>query len=276
MFPVIFISGYGRDEIIAEAFEMGAADYVVKPFSPTELLARIKAALRKRSAPPLEERTQPFEQGELRIHYPERHVYLGAQQLTLTASEFAVLAELSTQAGRVVSHDYLLRRIWGVSVGGDARLVRAVVKRLRRKLDDDANDPTFIFTEPRGGLPGCLRLRLTPSVADEQRVAEHPPPLKVNEPAARRGGGGGGPVPVRGGWNAIERRPIRLVTASGREGVDHQAGRELGYEIGALLRHEAAGFGGVDDVLQGRGGKDEPALASPPLTDASRSSMSCV
>ncbi len=158
--PVIFISGYGRDEIIAKAFEMGAADYVVKPFSPTELLARIKAALRKRSAPPLEERTEPFEQGQLRIHYPERHVYLGGQQLTLTASEFAVLAELSTQAGRVVSHDYLLRRIWGVSAGGDARLVRAVVKRLRRKLDDDANDPTFIFTEPRVGY------RMPPIEAD--------------------------------------------------------------------------------------------------------------
>ena len=143
--PVIFISGYGRDQIIAKALEAGAADYVVKPFSPTELVARIQVALRGRATPP-----EPYRLGDLAIHYEERRVTHVGREVKLTATEYELLRELSVNAGRVLTHDDLLRRIWG-SQSGDARLVRAFVKKIRRKLGDDANNPAYILTEPRVG-----------------------------------------------------------------------------------------------------------------------------
>ena len=143
--PVIFISGYGRDQIIAKALEAGAADYVVKPFSPTELVARIQVALRGRATPP-----EPYRLGDLAIHYEERRVTHAGRPVRLTATEYELLRELSVNAGRVLTHDDLLRRIWG-SQSGDARLVRAFVKKIRRKLGDDANNPAYILTEPRVG-----------------------------------------------------------------------------------------------------------------------------
>ena len=144
--PVIFISGYGRDQIIAKALESGAADYVVKPFSPTELVARIQVALRGRDEPP-----EPYRLGDLAIHYEERRVIHADREVKLTATEYELLRELSVNAGRVLTHDDLLRRVWGSQSGGDARLVRAFVKKLRRKLGDDANNPVYILTEHRVG-----------------------------------------------------------------------------------------------------------------------------
>ena len=143
--PVIFISGYGRDQIIAKALEAGAADYVVKPFSPTELVARIQVALRGRAEPP-----EPYRLGDLAIHYEERRVAVAGHEVKLTATEYELLRELSVNAGRVLTHDDLLRRVWR-SNSSDARLVRAFVKKLRRKLGDDASSPAYILTEHRVG-----------------------------------------------------------------------------------------------------------------------------
>ena len=140
--PVIFLSAYGRDETIARALEAGAADYIVKPFSPTELVARIQAALRKRNAPrPL------YQMGELAIDYEERRVSLAGRPVQLTATEYNLLRELSVKAGRVLAYEDLLRRVWGPKDASDVRLVRAVVKNLRRKLGDDASRPTYILNE---------------------------------------------------------------------------------------------------------------------------------
>ena len=88
--PVIFLSAYGRDELIARAFDMGAVDYVVKPFSPTELAARIRAALRKRAA---SEPSEPYVLGDLTIDYAERRVTLAGRPLPLIAMEYRLLAE---------------------------------------------------------------------------------------------------------------------------------------------------------------------------------------
>ena len=149
--PVIFLSAYGQDEVIARAFELGASDYVVKPFSPTELAARIKAALRRREAPARAAPAEPLALGDLTLNYLERRVSVAGRTVQLTATEYELLVELSLSPGRVATHDQLLRRVWGGGHSGDARLVRGVVKRLRRKLGDDANSPTYIFTEPRVG-----------------------------------------------------------------------------------------------------------------------------
>ena len=144
--PVIFISAYGRDETIARALEVGAADYIVKPFSPTELAARVGAVLRRSHEP-----ATPFRLGDLDIHYAERRVILGGRPLQLTATEYELLRVLSVNAGRVTTYESLLRQVWGRLNSGDFRPVRAFVKKLRRKLGDKAGSPTYIFTERQVG-----------------------------------------------------------------------------------------------------------------------------
>ena len=159
--PVIFVSVYGQEEVVANAFDMGATDYVVKPFSPTELAARIRAALRKRLAPQQSEPSEPYSGGDLHINYAERSVTVSGEQVHLTATEYAVLYELSVHTGRVLTHDHLLHQVWGPGRTGEPWLIRDVVKRLRRKLGDNADDPAYISTEPRVGY------RMVKAAADE-------------------------------------------------------------------------------------------------------------
>ena len=151
--PVIFISAYGRDETIVRALDAGAADYIVKPFSPAELAARVRAALRRSAGP------EPFVLGELSIRYDRRRVAVAGRPVRLTPTEYELLRVLSINAGRVLTHESLLRQAWSGRDGGspaDPKLVRAVVKRLRQKLGDDAANPAYIVNE-RGvgyGMPG--------------------------------------------------------------------------------------------------------------------------
>ena len=149
--PVIFLSIYGQDEIIARAFDLGAADYIVKPFSPTELTARIRAALRRRAAPEPPEPSQPYLLDDLAIDYAQRTVTLAGSPVDLTPTEYRVLAELASNAGRVMTHDHLLSRVWGQERPDGSGTLRTVVKRLRRKLGDDATNPRYILTRPRVG-----------------------------------------------------------------------------------------------------------------------------
>ena len=148
--PVIFLSMHSDEDVVASAFDMGAVDYVVKPFSPMELAARIRSALRRRTTHGWVS-SPPYSNGELNIDYAERRVTLEGSKVQLTATEYEVLHHLSTAAGRVVTHDQLLQWVWSSERKGEPWLVRNVVKRLRRKLGDDANNPSYIFTEPRVG-----------------------------------------------------------------------------------------------------------------------------
>ena len=146
--PVIFLSAYGREEVIAKALDTGAADYVVKPFSPTELAARIRAALRRRAAL---EPMEPYALKDLVIDYAQRRVTLAGRPVQLVAMEYRMLAELSANAGRVLTYRRLLERVWRDRAGEDMRPMRTIVNKLRRKLGDDGADPTYIFTERRVG-----------------------------------------------------------------------------------------------------------------------------
>ena len=139
--PVIFVSAYGRDETIARALDRGAADYVVKPVSATELTARVGAVLRRHAEP------GPFLLHELVIRYEQREVTVAGRRVELTATEYELLAVLSLNAGRVMTYDALLRRVWPGQGSGDARLVRTYVKVLRRKLGDSAKRSAYILTE---------------------------------------------------------------------------------------------------------------------------------
>ena len=159
--PVIFLSAYGQDETVARALDMGAADYVVKPFSPTELAARIRAALRQRLGPSPGESSASYAAGGLSIEYAQRRVTVEGELVELTATEYAVLYELAAHAPRVLNHDVLLQRVWGPERVGESWLVRDVVKRLRRKLGDSAGSPKYVFTEPRVGY------RMGPAAPDQ-------------------------------------------------------------------------------------------------------------
>ena len=137
--PVVFISGYGRDETIARALEAGAADYIVKPFSPTELSARVGAALRRLAQP------ETFEVNGLAIQDGARRVTVDGREVACTPTEYELLRVLSLNAGRVVTYETLSRRVWNKRGAGDANSVRNFIKKLRVKIGEDAEDPTWIF-----------------------------------------------------------------------------------------------------------------------------------
>ena len=146
--PVIFVSAYGQDQLVARAFELGADDYVVKPFSPTEIVARIKAALQRRTTAvsPF-----PYKAGALVIDHAERVVSLEGEPVELTPKQYQLLAELSANPGRILTYQHLLRRVWGSSGDADIRPMRTAISAIRNKLGDDADNPKYIFTKPRVG-----------------------------------------------------------------------------------------------------------------------------
>ena len=139
--PVIFISGYGNDETIAKALDLGAADYIVKPISAIELVARVRAALRRQGRP------AGFVLGKLRIRYDQRRVTVADRTVKLTPIEYELLRLLSQNAGRVLTYDRLLHEVWGRAGIRDPGPVRTFVKKLRDKLGDDAASPVYILTE---------------------------------------------------------------------------------------------------------------------------------
>ena len=122
--PVIILSVYGEEGSIAKAFERGADDYVVKPFSPTELAARVGAALRRRATPERDLPAAPYVLGDLTVNYVERRVTVAGQAVRLSVTEYDVLVGLSLSAGMVVTHEQQLQRVWGPGNSGDAGLVR--------------------------------------------------------------------------------------------------------------------------------------------------------
>ena len=144
--PVIVLSGRGRGQDIARAFELGAADYVVKPFSPAELVARIGAALRHAATYP-HGGMEPYTYGDLVINHLERAVTMSGNPVRLTPTEYRLLFELSRHPGRVLTHAQLLRSVWSDDHPADQRLLRSFIKNVRQKLGDDARNPSYIFTQ---------------------------------------------------------------------------------------------------------------------------------
>lgn len=149
--PVIFLSAYGHEDAIVRAFDSGAADYVVKPFSPSELTARIRAILRNWTPPGQVVPSEPLAIGDLEIDYARRRVTMAESPVKLTRIEYRLLRELSVQAGQTVFHEDLLKSVWGRQDADDKRILHAAVKNIRRKLDDSAKNPRYLFNEPRVG-----------------------------------------------------------------------------------------------------------------------------
>ena len=151
--PVIFVSTQGGDRAVARALAAGGDDYLVAPFSPTELAARIQVVLRRRQptlAPDPLPATQ-YVRGELTIDPARRQAFLAGQPLRLTGIEYRLLAHLAAHAGHLVTHDQLMWHVWGLPATDGSGRLRTALKTLRRKLGDDASNPTYIFNEPRFG-----------------------------------------------------------------------------------------------------------------------------
>ncbi len=144
--PVILLTARGEESDRLVGLRRGADDYVVKPFSPAELVARVDAVLR-RVSPPAEDRApEPIEVGALRIDPGMRTVTLDGEPLSLTQREFDLLAYLAAHPGRVFSRDQLMEAVWDYPFFTDTSTVTVHVRRLRAKLGDDPSEPRFIET----------------------------------------------------------------------------------------------------------------------------------
>ncbi len=143
--PVILLTARGEESDRLVGLRRGADDYVVKPFSPAELVARVDAVLR-RAAPAPEEEPEPLEVGPLRIDAAMRTVTLDGADVSLTQREFDLLAYLAAHPGRVFSRDQLMDAVWGYPFYTDTSTVTVHVRRLRAKLGDDPSEPRFIET----------------------------------------------------------------------------------------------------------------------------------
>jgi len=149
--PVIVLSARGADADKIKGLELGADDYLSKPFNPDELLARIKA-LRRRFEPTEARktlRTLSFE--DLTIDFEKRLVTVGGEEIYLTNIEWLLLIELARNAGRLVTYNHLLARVWGAEYRDDVQLVRSWISRLRHKIEKDPDNPKLIRNLPKAG-----------------------------------------------------------------------------------------------------------------------------
>jgi DNA-binding response OmpR family regulator len=142
--PAIMVTARTDSHDVVAGLEAGADDYVTKPVAPKELTARIRALLRRARAP--EPQNQVIRAGRLEIRPDEGVVRLGGEEVALTKTEFHLISELAQNAGRVLSREHLLERVWGYDYFGDSRLVDVHVRRLRAKIEDDPADPTCVVT----------------------------------------------------------------------------------------------------------------------------------
>ena len=145
--PIIMVTAKGDEKEKIEGLDIGADDYVTKPFSASELAARVRAMLRRIRIHD-ESPESVFHYNELVIDFASHRVMLGNQELNLTSTEYRLLSYMSCNAGRVVTPDQLLDKVWGEEYIGAPHLLQVNVARLRQKLGDDAKNPTYILTRP--------------------------------------------------------------------------------------------------------------------------------
>lgn len=149
--PVIVLSARGEDRAKVAALDAGADDYLTKPFSVEELLARIRVALRHAGAPIDGERGLQFAAGGLHVDPVRRVVSRDGEPIHLTPTEYKLLLALVRQAGRVATHRSLLTEVWGQSAAAHPHYLRVYMAQLRNKLEDDPSNPVLLLTEPGVG-----------------------------------------------------------------------------------------------------------------------------
>ncbi len=142
--PIVMITARSDTHDVVAGLEAGADDYLTKPFAPKELSARIRALLRRVRSAESGSGTMVF--GELEIAPDDGMVRVGGEHVHLTKTEFKLLAELGSNAGKILSREVLLERVWGLGYFGDGRLVDVHVRRLRTKIETDPGHPRYVVT----------------------------------------------------------------------------------------------------------------------------------
>ncbi len=149
--PIIMLSARGDENDKVKCLDVGADDYITKPFGASELIARVRAVLRRTemagSIP-----TQPsFTSGDLRINFVKRQVTIANKEAKLTPTEYNLLQELVLNAGKVLTHTYLLNKVWGAEYREEREYLHVFTRRLRSKLEPDPANPRYIMTVPGVG-----------------------------------------------------------------------------------------------------------------------------
>jgi two-component system KDP operon response regulator KdpE len=148
--PVIMLTAKAQEMDMLRGFDVGADDYLTKPFSAKELVARVKAVLRRNKRPE-EIVSTTLTCGELEINFARHTVKVRGEQVSLTRTEYALLRELALNANRVMLHQDLLTSVWGAEYRDDIDYLRAYIRYLRRKLEADPSNPRYILTLPGVG-----------------------------------------------------------------------------------------------------------------------------
>lgn len=145
--PVLMLTARGDEMSKVRGLELGADDYLVKPFSHLELFARIKAVLRRADLPAPASALPSFQSGDVAVHFDSREVTVAGQPIKLTPTEYKLLYQLVRNAGRVLPFETLLTKVWGDEYRTDMDYLKTYISRLRKKLGDDSENPRYLITE---------------------------------------------------------------------------------------------------------------------------------
>ena len=145
--PVLMLTVRSEDTDVARGLELGADDYITKPFSHIELIARVQAVLRRAQGLPVTDEERPFISGKLSVDFNRNEVMLDGNLIKLTSTERKLLYHLIRNEGRILSHESLLTKVWGDSYVDARDLLRVHIQHLRQKLEDNIESPNIIVTE---------------------------------------------------------------------------------------------------------------------------------
>ncbi|MEE9617596.1 MAG: response regulator transcription factor [Anaerolineae bacterium] len=148
--PIIMLSARGQEKDIVRALDLGADDYLTKPFGVEEMLARVRATLRRTPRTGVAPRP-PLVMEDLKIDFAARRIMVRGREVQLTPTEYDLLVHLAINAGRVLTHRALLQAVWGLEYSDETEYVWVYIRRLRRKIEPDPGNPHYILTHPGVG-----------------------------------------------------------------------------------------------------------------------------
>ena len=144
--PIIMLSARGDESNKVECLDLGADDYITKPFGKDEFIARVRAVMRRAEAASITPALPSVKSGELEIDFSRRKVTVKSQEIELTSTEYALLKELALNAGKVLTYTQLLQKVWGADYADEREYLHVFVSRLRAKLETDPKNPRYFTT----------------------------------------------------------------------------------------------------------------------------------